>query len=101
MTPIDPAMPATADPPSPMAPPYVDVDINIILVQEGLDEAEDETREAVADAYEESARLSDDPQESLDDIDFAESEGESIAPELAALHGEFIPDDKEEVEDLD
>lgn len=96
MPPIRPATPASPDPRSPMAPPYVDEDEDIALVQQGLDEAEDETREAVADAYQTSALDSDDPSESLDDIDFNESEEESTTPELAAMHVEFIPEEDEE-----
>ena len=95
MTPIDPATPASADPRSPMAPPYADDNVNVDLVQQGLDEAEDETRDAVADAYEASARLSDEPLESLDDIDFNEAEGISSPPELAAIHEDFAANDDE------
>jgi hypothetical protein len=91
MTPIDPVTPTTADPRSSFAPPYVDDDPNSELVQLGLDEAEDETREAVADAYEASALLSDEPEESLDDIDFTESEQVTGLPEIAAIHEEWIP----------
>ena len=98
MTPIDPVTPASADPHSPMAPPYVDEDVNIDLVQQGLDEAEDETREAVADAYEASARLSDDPAESLDDIDFTEAEDLSTSPELSAIHEDLDADGDDEEE---
>jgi hypothetical protein len=47
------------------------------MVQLGLDEAEDETREAVADAYQASALESAEPEESLNDIDFTESEDDS------------------------
>ncbi len=101
MTPIDPKTPATADPRSPMAPPYVDEDVNIDLVQQGLDEAEDETRDAVADAYEASARLSDDPLESLDDIDFTAAEDDSASPELSAMHEELGPDEEFEDEEDD
>lgn len=96
MTPIDPKTPASADPRSPMAPPYVDENVNIDLVQQGLDEAEDETRDAVADAYEASARLSDDPLEALDDIDFTEAEDVSTTPELSAMHEDLGEDDEEE-----
>ncbi len=78
-----------------MAPPYSDEDVNVDLVQQGLDEAEDETRDAVADAYEASARSSDDPAESLDDIDFTEAEGDSTTPELSAIHEDFAPDDND------
>jgi hypothetical protein len=78
-----------------MAPPYVDDDVNIDLVQQGLDEAEDETRDAVADAYEASARLSDEPSESLDDIDFNEAEDSSTTPELSAMHEDLGADEEE------
>ena len=69
-----------------MAPPYVDEDVNADLVQRGLDEAEDETRELVADTYEASALESDEAMDALDDIDFTESEGISSIPELTAMH---------------
>ena len=69
-----------------MAPPYVDEDVNADLVQRGLDEAEDETRELVADTYEASALESDEAMDALDDIDFTEGEGISSIPELAAMH---------------
>ena len=92
MTPIDPATPASADPRSPMAPPYVDENPNLALVEEGLDVAENEIRDAVADEYEAAARLSDEPEENLDDIDFTAAEDPSSATaELAAMHEEFIP----------
>jgi len=95
MTPIDPVTPASADPRSPMAPPYVDEDPGLALVEEGLDVAEDETREAVADDYEASARESDDVDEELDDIDFTSGDSDE-APEIAAMHEESIPDDDED-----
>jgi hypothetical protein len=96
MTPIDPKTPASASPRSPMAPPYVDEDVNIKMVQLGLDEAEDETRDAMADAYEASARVSDDPSESLDDIDFTEAEDDSSTPELSAIHEDLGEDESDE-----
>jgi hypothetical protein len=65
------------------------------MVQQGLDEAEDETREAVAAAYEQQALLSDEPEESLDDIDFSEGEQEPGQPELTAMHLEHFADDGE------
>lgn len=77
-----------------MAPPYVDEDPNLALVEEGLAEADNETREAVADAYEATARLSEDPEDELDDIDFTTTEDESSSPEVAAIHEEFIPFDQ-------
>lgn len=79
-----------------MAPPYVDEDPDMEMVEQGLETAENETRDAVADAYEASARLSDEPQESLDDIDFTEGEEASTTPELAAMHVETIPTDDED-----
>lgn len=79
----DPTSPA--DSRSSMAPPYADDDNNIALVQLGLDEAENETREAVTDRYEELAQLSDESSDILDDIDFAADEGDEVAPEIAAM----------------
>jgi hypothetical protein len=99
MTPIDPAEPVSPTRKSPTAPPYVDEEPNISLVEQGLDVAEDEIRSAVADAYEEGARSSADVSESLDDIDYVETEDESVAPELAAMHRESIPEEEEEVEE--
>lgn len=91
MTPLDSATSASVDPRSPMAPPYVDENPNLALVEAGLDAAENETRDAVADEYEAAARLSDDPDEHLDDIDFTAAEDSSTSTELAAMHEEFIP----------
>ncbi|MES2661416.1 MAG: hypothetical protein V4689_22540 [Verrucomicrobiota bacterium] len=95
MTPIDSAIPACPDPKPPMAPPYVDENPNLELVEEGLAEADNETREAVADGYEADARLSNEPEEVLNDIDFATAEDESSDPEVDAIHEEFIPVDDE------
>lgn len=90
MTPIDPVKTASADPRSPMAPPYIDEDPNLALVEEGMEAAENETRDAVADDYEASALLSDDPESELNDIDFAAGEDDSNAPEIAAIHEESL-----------
>ena len=76
MTPIDPTNTVPPAPRSSTAPPYVDEDPNIDLVQRGIDVAEDETRDAVADAYEAGARESGDSPEAMDDIDFTEGEGQ-------------------------
>lgn len=98
MTPIDPVQPATVDPKSSMAPPYVDEDPNLALVQQGVDEAENEIREAVADDYEASAKLSDDVDEELDDIDFSSTDDSAEAPEVAAIHEEsMLPEDEDDV----
>ncbi|QJE95667.1 hypothetical protein [Luteolibacter luteus] len=96
MTPIDPVKPVPSTRSSSAAPPYVDEDPNITLVEQGLEVAEDETRDAVADAYEEGARSSDDPSESMDDIDFTEAEEPSVSPELAAMHEDSLPLDEDE-----
>jgi hypothetical protein len=93
MTPIDPAQAVPPTRKSPTAPPYVDEEPNISLVEQGMEVAEDETRDAVADAYEASARLNQDPGESLDDIDYVEAEEDETAPELAAMHVETIPEE--------
>jgi len=99
MTPIDPAKAVPPTRRSATAPPYVDEDPNITLVEQGLELAEDETRDAVAEAYEEGARESADPAESMDDIDFTEAEDSSIPPELAAMHEDALP--MAEEDDLD
>lgn len=96
MSPIDPATPASPNPRPPAAPPYVDEEPNLTMVRQGLDEAEDETREAMADVYQQRARRSEDPEEALDDIDFIEGEGESTPPELAAMHEEYLPEERED-----
>jgi len=95
MTPIDAPIPASESPLPAAAPPYVNEEPNLAMVLQGLDEAEDETREAVAAAYEQQALLSDEPEESLDDIDFSEGEQEPGQPELTAMHLEHFADDGE------
>ena len=94
MTPIDPAQAVPPTRRSPTAPPYVDEEPNISLVEQGMEVAEDETRDAVADAYEASARLNEDSADSLNDIDYLEAEeDETTAPELSAMHVETIPEE--------
>ena len=95
MTPIDPATPAKPSPRSPMAPPYVDEDANEAMVEQGLEAAEDEVRDSVADSYEEGARNAADPQEMMDDIDYAEAEEEEGTPEIEAIHGDRLPEEDE------
>lgn len=101
MTPIDPVKSVAPSRRSPTAPPYVDEDPNQALVEQGLEAAEDETRDAVADAYEAGARESEDPAESMDDIDFTEAEESSVPPELAAMHEESLSFDDDEEDDED
>ena len=78
-----------------MAPPYVDEDANEAMVEQGLEAAEDEVRDSVADSYEEGARGAADPQEMMDDIDYGEAEEDETTPELQAIHGELLPEEEE------
>lgn len=94
LMPIDPVKPVSLSEQTPMAPPYVDEDVNLALVEEGMDVAENETRDTVADAYEATARLSDDPEEAMDDIDYTKDD-DQIARELDALHEDFGGDEKD------
>lgn len=95
MTPIDPAQAVPPTRKSPTAPPYVDEEPNISLVEQGLEAAEDETRDAVADAYEASARMNTESDDSLDDIDYVEAEQDETPPELSAMHVETIPEEED------
>jgi len=90
--PIDPVTAVSPSDSSPMAPPYDYEDINVDLVRQGMDIADSETRDTVADAYEATARLSDDPEEALNDIDYSKDDNSS-SPELSAIHQEM--DDEE------
>jgi hypothetical protein len=94
MTP-DPAKPVSSASRSPMAPPYVDEDANEAMVEQGLEAAEDELRDTVADSYEEGAREAADPQQMLDDIDYGEAEEDEGTPEIEAIHGELVPEEEE------
>ncbi|MEX1048377.1 MAG: hypothetical protein WED15_02530 [Akkermansiaceae bacterium] len=85
MSPIDPVEPVHAKTRPPMAPPFVDEDVNMESVQDGMDAAEDDTRDAITDAYEAAALQSEDPEEELDDIDYTATGAGSGSPELDAL----------------
>ena len=91
MTPIDPVEKTRSNPRPPMAPPYVDEDVNEALVENGLDVAENERRETMADTYEANAAQSDESGEELDDIDYSAGDGGSVPPEISAMHEEYIP----------
>ena len=78
-----------------MAPPYVDEDANEAMVEQGLEVAEDELRDVVADSYEEGAREAADPQQMMDDIDYGEAEEDEGAPEIEAMHDELVPEEEE------
>lgn len=86
MNPLDPVEPASPDPKSPMAPPYVDEDPDMESVRQGLRVAEDEKRDAVTDEYEAEARVSGSEEESLDDISYPKGEPSAGNPELDAIH---------------
>ena len=94
MTP-DPAKPVSSVSRSPMAPPYVDEDANEAMVEQGLEVAEDEVRDVVADSYEEGARVAGDPEQMMDDIDYGEAEEDEGTPEIEAIHGELVPEEEE------
>jgi len=96
MPPINPVTLASASPLSATAPPYVNEEPNLSMVQQGLDLAEDEVREAVIDVYEEGALLSEEPQESLDDIDYDDGGVEQGPAELTAIHEAFVGTEEEE-----
>lgn len=86
MTPIDPKEPASPDPKSPMAPPYVDENPNLASVEDGLEVAENEAREMVADAYEATAKEEGNEEELLDSQELTDDSPAQGAPETSAIH---------------
>lgn len=98
MTPNDPARIVPPTHKSATAPPYVDEDPNLALVEQGLEAAENEIREAVADSYESAALRSPSEEENLDDIDFTEAESPSDVPELSAMRLETLPEGEREAD---
>lgn len=93
MSPIDPVRPANPSPPPPMAPLATDDSLDLDEVEAGMEAAENDTRDAIIDLYETNARLSDDPEEELDDIDYTLSDGGEDVPELGAIHDDELVDD--------
>lgn len=77
-----------------MAPPYINEDPNLASVRQGMNVAEDEKRQMVADDYESIARGRDDSAAALDDIDRTLGEGGDMAPELDAIHTIGGPEDR-------
>lgn len=93
MTPIDPLQSNHHNQRESMAPPYVDENPIRELVQQGMDIAENEKRDAVIDIYETRARASDDPSRALDDIEYGSNEGPAVPAEVAAMHEKQMPED--------
>lgn len=77
-----------------MAPFFTDDSLDMGEVEAGMEAAENDTRDALTDEYETRARMSDDPEEELDDIDYTLSDGGGTAPELDAIHDELVDDDE-------
>ena len=92
MTPIDPVQTDQNEQRKSMAPPYVDENPNRALVEQGMDTAENEKRDAVIDIYETRALTSEDPSRALDDIEYGSNEGAAIPAEVAAMHEKKIPE---------
>lgn len=92
MFPIDPVTPESASPRPPMAPPFVDENVNLESVLDGLEAAENDICNAVTDSYEANALGSDYPEEELNDIDYTLSDPGGMSPELDALR-EGVPED--------
>ena len=87
MCPIDPASTVPAGDRSPMDNPFDEGDPDLTLVEQGMDVADDEMRDAVTDAYEEDAVEDEEAEDSLNDIDYTPDEDDSDrAPEVEAMH---------------
>lgn len=93
MYPLDPVEPAAVQSESPMAPPYVDENPNVDLVEQGMRVAENEKRDAVTGAYENEAAASDEPEEALDAIMYPEGSAKAGDPELSAVKVDSTPPD--------
>jgi hypothetical protein len=85
MTPIDPKETASSDPKPPMAPPFVDENPNRASVEDGLEVAENESRQTVADAYEATAKEEGNEEELLASQELTDDSPGKDAPELAAI----------------
>lgn len=92
MMPLDPVQPASSVNQHPMAPPYVDDNPNMELVEKGLRIAENEKRDAVTASYEEAALSSENPQDALDDIEYPNADATTSTPaELSAMKEDVPP----------
>ena len=81
MNPIDPKDTTNPQDKNPMAPPFVDENVERESVNRGLKVAEDEIRDAVTDEYEDAARKSGHPDDNLDDIDYEEEQPRRKGPD--------------------
>lgn len=102
MPPIDPVKPIHGPDRSSMSPTFdEDEDVNLSLVEEGMEVADDETRDAVKDAYESLAREGDDPKEELAEIELPDGESDWRGQEVAAIHQEEIFGSSDDDDDLE
>jgi hypothetical protein len=85
MTPIDPKETVPSEQKPPMAPPYADENPNRASVEDGLEVAENEAREAVADAYEATAKEQGNEEELLDSQELTNEPSAADAPETSAI----------------
>ena len=85
MTPIDPKEAVPSNPKPPMAPPYADENPNRASVDDGLEVAENESRETVADAYEATAKEDGNEEELLDSQELTDESPVTGAPETSAI----------------
>ncbi|MFD2256422.1 hypothetical protein ACFSSA_07035 [Luteolibacter algae] len=88
MCPIDPVETSDKQNQAPMSPPYIDDDVNQTLTEQGLQAAENEKRDAVISEYEKQASTSDEPEETLDDIEYPDGTETKQSPEISAMHPE-------------
>jgi hypothetical protein len=85
MSPLDPKETSSADPKPPMAPPFHDENPNQDAVEQGMSVAEDETREAVTNAYEATAQEEQRDADILEDPSPDETEADGIPTENEAI----------------
>lgn len=85
MFPLDPVQPAAQSPKASMAPPYVNEDPSLEGVQQGLEMADEEIRDAVVDEYENHAIAAGAREEVLDDISYPRDNSVEGPPEINAI----------------
>ena len=85
MTPIDPKETVPSEQKPPMGPPYANENPNRASVEEGLEVAENESRETVTDAYEATAKEDGNEEELLDSQELTDESPVTGAPETSAI----------------